>query len=324
MKAVMFIPRPGGAAVEVREVPKPAPGAGEVLVRVAAAALNRGELAVREKLVSGAPVPTGIEFTGEVVELGAGAGRVRPGQRVMGHWRAGQAEYVAVDERLLVPVPDRLSWVEAAGWLNVFTTAHDAIVTNAELEPGESILVNAASSGIGVASLQIARLLGAKPVIASSRSRAKLDALGAYGMEVAIDDGSDRYAEEVAAATSGKGADVVVDSVGANVIDRNLRSAALGGRIISVGRVAAERGEIDLDYLAYKRVKLLGVTFRTRTLEQRAACVQRCAADLLQPLADGRLTSVVHRTYRMEEVAEAHQAMARNEHVGKLVLMIAA
>ena len=118
MKAVVFVPRPGGAAVEVRELPQPAPQAGEVLVRVKAAGLNRGELAVRKGLVKGEPQQSGIEFAGEVAALGEGARRFKAGERVMGHWRGGQAEFVAVDERLLVPAPQRLSWVEAGAWLN--------------------------------------------------------------------------------------------------------------------------------------------------------------------------------------------------------------
>lgn len=322
MKAVMFVPQPGGARAEVHEVPRPVPAAGEVLVKVHAAGLNRGELAVRSKLVSGRPQPSGIEFAGEIVELGAGAGRRRIGERVMGHWRAGQAEFVAVDERLLVPVPERLSWVDAGGWLNVFTTAHDAIVTNARLQRGEAILISAASSGIGIAALQIARLLGARPVIGSSRSPAKLEALRACGLEAGIDANAATYVQDVRAATADQGVAVVIDSVGANVLNQNLACAALGGRIVSVGRLAAESGEINLDLLAFKRIKLIGVTFRTRTLEQRIECVRRCAEDLLQPLADGLLTPMVQRTFRIDDIAAAHACMERDEHIGKLVLEI--
>jgi len=322
MKAVLFVPRPGGAAVQVGEVEKPVPGAGEVLVRVRAAGLNRGELVVRQGLVSGAPQQTGIEFAGEVAALGAGASRLKAGERVMGHWRGGQAQFVAVDERLLVPVPQRLSWAQAGAWLNVFTTAHDAIVTNGQLRRGESILVNAASSGIGVAALQIARLLGAKPILASSRSRAKLEKLAAYGMDIGVEAGTGEAAA-ISQATGKKGVDVLIDSVGGPEAQRALESMAVLGRWVSVGRLAGNTGAIDLDLLAFKRVKLIGVTFRTRTKEERIACVQRCAEDLLPALADGRIGPVVHATFPMAEVTAAHAAMARNEHIGKLVLEIA-
>lgn len=321
MRAVLLVPRPGGAVPEVREVPVPAPGAGEVLVKVHAAGLNRGEMVVRRALTTGAPQPTGIEFAGEVAALGSGTSQRKPGERVMGHWRGGQAEYVAVDERLLVPVPERLSWVEAGAWLNVFCTAHDAMVVNAGLKAGESVLINAASSGIGVAALQIARLIGATPVIGSSRSAAKLEKLRAYGLETGLDAAA--APEAVKQATGGRGVDVLIDSVGGPALQRNLESMAILGRMVSVGRLAANSGEIDLDLLALKRVKLIGVTFRTRSLAERIACVQRCAADLLGPLAEGRLAPVVHRTFAMADIQAAHDCMERDEHIGKLVIEIA-
>ncbi len=321
MRAVMFVPRPEGAAVEIRDVPQPAPAPGEVLVRVRTAGLNRGEMSVRRGLTTGAPQPTGIEFAGEVAASGAGAARFKAGDRVMGHWRGGQAEYVAADERLLVPVPPRLSWIEAGAWLNVFVTAHDAIVSNAGLKAGESILVNAASSGIGVAALQIARLLGAKPVIGSSRSAAKLEKLRQYGMQAGVlaDAGS---AAGVAEATGGKGVDVLIDSVGGTALTQNLAAMAVRGRMVSVGRLASNTGEIDLDLLALRRIRLIGVTFRTRSKEERIECVQRCAADLWEALADGRLQPVVHRSFRMADIKAAHEYMEKDEHIGKLVIEI--
>lgn len=320
MRAILFVPRPGGAVPEIHEVPAPVPAAGEVLVKVRAAGLNRGEMAVRRALTSGAPQPTGIEFAGEVAALGPGASRRKLGERVMGHWRGGQAEYVAVDERLLVPVPERLSWVEAGAWLNVFCTAHDAMVTNAGLKAGESVLINAASSGIGVAALQIARLIAASPVIGSSRSPAKLEKLKDYGLQVGLD--ASAPPDAVRQATGGRGVDVLIDSVGGPALQRNLESMAILGRMVSVGRLAANSGGIDLDLLALKRVKLIGVTFRTRSMDERIECVQRCASDLLGPLAEGRLQPVVQRTFRMSEIQAAHVTMERDEHLGKLVIEI--
>ena len=320
MRAVMFVPRAGGASVEVGEVAQPSPAPGELLVRVRAAGLNRGEMSIRRSLTSGAPQQTGIEFAGEVAASGTGATRFKPGDRVMGHWRGGQAEFVAADERLLVPVPPRLSWIEAGAWLNVFVTAHDAIVSNAGLKAGESILINAASSGIGVAALQIARLLGAGMVIGSSRSSAKLEKLRQYGMHKGVL--ADAGAPAIAEVTGGKGVDVLIDSVGGAALAQNLAALAVRGRMVSVGRLASNTGEIDLDLLALKRIRLIGVTFRTRSKEERIECVQRCATDLWQALADGRLQPVVHRSFRMEEVKAAHEYMERDEHIGKLVIEI--
>jgi NADPH:quinone reductase len=322
MKAVMIVPSPAGGRIGVHELPDPKPGANEVLVRVHAAGLNRGEIGVRKGLKAGQPQQNGIEFAGEVIALGSDAKGVKPGDRVMGHWRGGQAELATIDPRLTVKIPDRLSWVEAAAWLNVFVTSHDAMVTNAGLARGESVLINAASSGIGVASLQLARWRGARPIIGSSRTRSKLAALESYGLDRGIDAAQANWPDAVREATDGKGADVVIDSVGADVLDGNLRCMALRGRLVSVGRLGAQRGEIDLDRVAAQRLKIIGVTFRTRTLDERIACVQRCAADLLEPLTRGEIYPVVDRTFPMDQIAQAHDHMETNSHIGKLVLVI--
>jgi NADPH2:quinone reductase len=322
MKAVMIVPSAQGGQIGVQDIPDPQPAAGEVLVRVHAAGLNRGEIGVRKGLKSGQPQQNGIEFAGEVIELGSDAKGVKTGDRVMGHWRGGQAELATIDPRLLVKIPDRLSWVEAAAWLNVFVTSHDAMVTNAGLSRGEAVLINAASSGIGVASLQIARLIGAKPIIGSSRTPAKLPALKPYGLEAGIDASQAGWPEAVMQATDGKGVDVVIDSVGADVLGGNLRCMALRGRLVSVGRLGAQRGEVDLDRVSAQRLRIIGVTFRTRSLAERIACIQRCAADLLEPLAKGEINPVVDRTFPLEQIAKAHDHMETNSHIGKIVLTI--
>jgi NADPH:quinone reductase len=322
MKAVMLVPGPDGADVAVQEVPRPTPEPGQVLVAVHTAALNRGELATRRNLRSGNAQPNGIEFAGEVAELGAGVDPSWLGRRIMGHWRAGQAEFVAVDTRLLVPVPDRLDWIQAGAWLNVFTTAHDALVTRARLQAGESVLINAAGSGIGTAALQIARLLGANPILGSTRSAQRRAQLARFGMQVGIDASSPAWPQAVREATGGRGVNVIIDSVGPDVLAANLDCIALEGRLVSVGRLGNERGEIDMDKLAVKRATLIGVTFRTRTLEERAECVQRCGADLLPALAEGRIEPVLDRVFAMEEIKQAHEYLASDSHLGKVVLRV--
>lgn len=320
MKAVMIVPATGGGRVEVADIPDPRPSPAEVLVRVHAAGVNRGEVAVRNGMRSGKPQQSGIEFAGEVIELGKDAKGIAVGARVMGHWRGGQAELVTVDPRLLVPIPERLSWVDAAAWLNVFVTSHDAIVTNADLRPGESVLINAASSGIGVASLQIAHWIGARPVIGSTRSPQKLSLLGSYGLEAGIDASQPNWPDAVLQATDGRSVDVVIDTVGAEVLAGNLNCMAAGGRLVSVGRMSGTKAVIDLDRLSLQRLKIIGVTFRTRSMEERIACVQRCASDLLQPLDRGEINPVVERTFDFKNVAQAHDYMEKNSHIGKLVL----
>lgn len=318
----MFVPAVGGGVAEIRDVAKPEVKAGQVLVRVHAAALNRGELGGLANLTkAGAPAqPTGIEFAGEIEACAPDVNDFRPGDRVMGHWRAGQAEYVAADQRVLMRIPDGVSWTDAGGFINVFTTAHDAIVTNGQLKAGESILINAASSGIGMAGIQIARLMGARPVIASSGSASKLKQLMPLGIDVAVDTTKGNFADQVIEATGKKGVDVIIDSIGASVFPDNMRCMAIGGRLVGVGRLGGKMSEIDLDLLALRRIKLIGVTFRTRTDDERAACVAAAARDLLPAFADGRIKPVIDCVMPMSEVREAHARMKSNQHIGKIVL----
>jgi len=320
LKAVIFVPNPQGATVEVREVPKPEVRSGQVLVRVRAAGLNRGEMAIRKNLTKGNAQPTGIEFAGEIVECAPDVTDYRVGERVMGHWRAGQAEFVAVDQRVLMRIPESIDWIHAGAFTNVFTTAHDAIVSNGQLQAGESILINAASSGIGMAAIQIAKLIGAKPVMGSSGSAAKLAQLEALGMDVGIDTTRGNFADAVLKATSDKGVDLIIDAVGASAFADNLRCLALKGRLIGVGRLGGNLAQIDLDLLALRRLKLIGVTFRTRTDDERAACVQAAARDLLPAFADGRIKPLIDRVFPMSAVQDAHVYMERNQHIGKIVL----
>ena len=184
------------------------------------------------------------------------------------------------------------------------------------------MLVNAASSGVGVAALQIARLFGARPIIGSSGSPEKLDALATFGMERGINYQRENIADAVLAMTDGKGVDIVIDHVGAPFLQDHMRCMALQGRLIGVGRLGGRSAEIDLDLLALRRLRLIGVTFRTRTLEERIAIAQRCMRDILPALADGRLRPLIDRTFPLDEALEAQGYMAANAHVGKIVLTL--
>jgi len=257
-----------------------------------------------------------------VIETGADVRTWQPGDRVMGHGPGGHAEQVLADPLALMRVPDALSWVEAAAFPNVFITAHDALVSNGELRPGETVLVNAASSGIGLAAIQIAKGLGAKSVIATSRSQAKLARVAPYGVDVAIDATRGTQVAEVMAATGERGADIVIDSVGASVFEDNLRSMALKGRLVNIGRLGGSIARLDLDILWLRRLRLIGVTFRTRTEAERLACVQGCARDVLPLLQSGRIQLPVDRTFAFDALGEAHAYMDTDQHVGKLVLLV--
>jgi NADPH2:quinone reductase len=322
LKAIRIVPGEHGGRPVVHQLPDPRPAAGQVLVRVHAAGINRGEIPMARRLREGPPVPSGVEFAGTVIETGADVRIWQPGDRVMGHGPGGHAEQVLADPLALMRVPDALSWVEAAAFPNVFITAHDALVSNGELRPGETVLVNAASSGIGLAAIQIAKGLGAKSVIATSRSQAKLARVAPYGVDVAIDVTHGTQVAEVMAATGERGADIVIDSVGASVFEDNLRSMALKGRLVNIGRLGGSIARLDLDILWLRRLRLIGVTFRTRTEAERLACVQGCARDVLPLLQSGRIQLPVDRTFAFDELGEAHAYMDTDQHVGKLVLLV--
>lgn len=322
MKAVRVVPGPEGGKVEVQDIPVPAAAAGQVLVKVRAAGLNRGEINQAKELRSGNTITTGVEFAGEVAEVGEGVNGWRVGDRVMGHGRGCQAEYVVADPMALIPVPDGLSWIDAAAFPNVFITAHDALVTNGRLVAGESVLVNGASGGVAMAAIQIASLMGARPVIASSRSAAKLDKISQFGVDVGIDASREDQVEAVMAATGNKGVDIIIDTVGGPVFEANMQSLAVKGRLVNIARLGSATAQIDLTQLWLKRLQLIGVTFRTRTEQERLECIQACARDMLPLLRAGRVRLPIDRTFALTDIDAAHAYMKQDQHVGKIVLLI--
>lgn len=322
MKAVRVVPGPEGGKVEVQDIPVPVAAAGQVLVRVRAAGLNRGEINQAKELRSGNTITTGVEFAGEIAEVGEGVSGWRKGDRVMGHGRGCQAEYVVADPLALIPVPDGLSWIDAAAFPNVFITAHDALVTNGRLVAGESVLVNGASGGVAMAAIQIASLMGARPVIASSRSAAKLDKISQFGVDVGIDASQDDQVEAVMRATGDKGVDIIIDTVGGPVFEANMKSLAVKGRLVNIARLGSATAQIDLTQLWLKRLQLIGVTFRTRTELERLECIQACARDMLPLLRAGRVRLPIDRTFAMTDIDAAHAYMKQDQHVGKIVLLV--
>jgi NADPH2:quinone reductase len=310
---------------ELLEVPRPEPAPGKLLIRVRATALNRADLAQRERryaqpaLAAGGPPIAGLEAAGEVVGLGAGARDWKIGDRAMAMCSGAFAEYVIVDARLALPVPERLDWSQAAATPVALLTEHDAIVTHGRLRQGESLALHGAGSGAGMMGVQIARLLGAAPVFATVSTPGRAAFVADLGADFVLC-GAERFADAVAEHTA-DGVDVVIDHVGAPLLAASVEALAPFGRLVSVGRLGGRRAEIDLDRLAAKNLTLSGASFRTRSLARWAEVTER-AARLLPALADGRLSPVVDAVFPLTDIGRAQERMVANAHQGKIVLSV--
>jgi NADPH:quinone reductase-like Zn-dependent oxidoreductase len=326
MKAIFLVPGPDGGVYEYREVPTPSPSGELVLVKVRATGINRGELLVRPTFRSSnpalRPLPAGIEFAGEIAGVGPDVVGWEVNERVMGRAPGSYAEYVVVSQPQLMRMPDSLSWAEAAAIPNVFVTAHDAIATAAEFRSGESVMVSAASSGVGTAAIQLARFFGAKTTIATTRAAAKSAELSKLGADLVFDVGKAPWVDQLMEATGKRGVDVIIDNVGGPMLADNIRALAIKGRLVSVGRNAGNIGACDLDQIAFKRAHIIGVTFRTRTPQESVACSARFVTDCLGAFRSGALRPVLDRTFPFDNIADAHAYMQSDAQVGKIVLAV--
>ncbi len=324
MKAVFVVPAPDGGVFEPREVPRPSPGPGEVLIAIRAAGLNRGELLARPLIRSDNPAlrPTraGGEFAGVIEALGDGVTDWQVGDRVMGRAPGSYAEFAVAHPRMLMRMPASMSFADAASIPIVFITSHDAIVTNAATRPDESIMITAAPSGVGIAAIQLAKRIGAKPIIATTRSPSKSAALLELGATAVIDVRNPGWANDVLALTNKRGVDVIVDSVGGPMLPDNIRVLAIKGRLVSVGRNAGNVGDCNLDEVARKRVSIIGVTFRTRSPEESYLCGERFAGDFLADFNTGAMRPIVDKTFPFAQLAEAQAYMLSDAQIGKIVI----
>jgi len=240
----------------------------------------------------------------------------------MGRCAGGFAEFALLDAREVMPAPERLSWQEAACVPIVFVVVHDALFVSGQLRAGETVLVTAAPSGVGVATLLLAKFLGAK-VLGTSRSAAKLERLDAHGLDAGIVAGGEGFGEAISREIGDDGVDMVVDNIGADVLAPCLDALAVGGRFVTIGRMSGvTKGELDVDRLAERRLHLYGVSNRLRTPAQRAESAKRFAADLLPALGDGRLRPVIDRCFPLDQIAAAGAYLEADKHVGKVVIEI--
>ncbi len=325
------ITRPGGPEVlEVLERPTPEPKAGEILVRVHASALNRADLLQRAgqyPAPPGAPqdIP-GMEFAGEVAALGAGVTTWRLGDRVFGITPGGgNAEYVVSDAGAAAPIPDTLSWIDAAAIPEAFITAYDALVTQAAVRAGERVLIHAVGSGVGLAAVQLARLCDAVPY-GTARTADKIERARGYGLEdgVVVTDNVDVIPPAAERWTGGKGIDITLDLVAGAYLAASIRAAALRGRIMIIGTVAGREATIPAGMVLGKRLTLRGTALRTRSLDEKRAVTAAFVRDVVPHFASGKLRATVDHVFALDEIAAAHERLASNRTFGKVVLRVAA
>ncbi|MEX2562004.1 MAG: zinc-binding dehydrogenase [Nitriliruptoraceae bacterium] len=321
MRAVTFIGAGDNDVIRVTERPDPDPVGEEVLVAVTYAGINPADLQQREgRYPPPAGVPAdipGLEVAGEVIACGSRVLRWKVGDRVFGLVAGGGlANRVLVHERCLAPVPDRLDDAAAAAVPEVFMTAHDAIRSQADLTMGEILLVHGANGGVGGAALQIGAMTGAR-VLAVSRHR-PTDAGDAGGRVTWIDD--DGFADQVLHATNGRGADVILEVVGAPHFPANFDALAAGGRIIVVGVAAGSRSDIPLIKLMQKRASIRGTVLRSRSLEDKAAVVRAFEREVLPALAAGEMAPIIDRVFDVDGVAAAFDHLASQGKHGKVLV----
>lgn len=314
----------GDTGPETREVAIPSPGPTEVLVRVRTAALNRADLLMmmggRHGFGGNSGQPIGMEWAGEVVEAGAQAGGYKPGDRVMCSGMGGFADYAVADHRRCFPVPQAMSWTEATCYPVALRTMVDAVLINGAMRPGARVMIFGASSGVGLLGMQIARKCGAEMVIGTSTTPERRDRLGDFGADHAIDPSQEGWSDRVMDLTGGKGVDLTVDMLSGPYVNGLLACTALEGRIVNVGRLAGQAGEFNFDLHALRRVAYIGVTFRTRTLDDVEAINARVRSDVWEMLEAGEFTLPVDREMPLLQAGEALEAMRSNSHFGKIVL----
>lgn len=320
MQSYWIVPTAHGVALEARDVPRPEPKEGQIVVRVRATSFNRGELLPGHG--AAAAKQAGGECAGEIASVGAGVSGFTEGDRIMGRCVGGFAEYATMDAREALRIPPQLSWEQAAAIPLVFMVVHDMLVTHGRLAADEWLLVAGVSSGVGVAALQAAKALGAK-VIGTSGSRDKLERLRQLGLDVGVATRGAGIYDAAMQATGGKGVNLVVNNVGGTVFAECIRALAYEGRLATVGYLDRTlEAKIDLEALHAKRLTLFGVSNRLRPAAERARTVRGFERDFLPYFADGRIAPVIDRTFAFAEIPAAHAYFDSAATLGKVVVRV--
>jgi NADPH2:quinone reductase len=323
MKAAVL----GENGVEIRDVPKPSPKPNEVLIKVRASSLNRADLLVASGVqhgpVGGVGARIGLECSGEVEDVGADVRDIKAGDRVMGSAPGGFAEYAVTDAGRVHRIPgNNMTYEQAACFPVALQTMHNAVVTAGRLKRGEAMVMQGASTGVGLMGMQIAKLMGASLVIGTSTNAGRRARLSEYGCDLALDSGDPNWPEAVKKATDGKGVDLIVDMISGGVVNGNLEATKILGRIVNVGRLGGNKGEFDFDKHALKRIDYIGVTFRTRSVEEVREINRLLRADLWPAIEAGKLSLPIDKSFKLADIAEALGMMRANKHFGKIVIVM--
>ena len=313
------------ATVEIRDLPNPEPKPNEILIRIRASSLNRADLHVasgqHHGRVGGPGARIGLECAGEVEAVGNAVTRFKPGDRVTAAAPGSYAEYATTHEGRATKMPANNMTYEQAACLPVaMQTLHNAIVTAGRFKNGETLLIQGASSGVGLMGMQIGKFLGAALVMGTSTNPGRRAKLKDYGCDLALDSNDPTWPAQVKKATNDKGVDLIVDMVSGKTVNGSMEAAALLGRIVNVGRLGGNTGDFNFDMHALKRIDYIGVTNRTRTQDELNEVTRRMREDLWPALEAGKLSLPIDKTFPLAKVADALAMMKANQHFGKIVL----
>jgi len=319
MKAYVY----GAHGDAITEVARPAPKGTQVLVRVRACGLNRADLGMTRGHAhgnaGGVGTVLGMEWAGEIAGLGPEAKGVEVGDRVMGSGAAAFAEYTLADHGRLFRTPSNMNFEEAATLPVALATMHNAVVTNGALQPGQSVLIQGASSGVGLMALQIARFKGAGLVVGSSTDAVRRGRLKEFGADLAVDSSDPGWVEQVLKATNGDGVDLIVDQVSGKVASQNLAATRIKGRIVNVGRLGGAHADFNFDLHAARRIKYIGVTFRSRTIEEIREIFDEVRRDIWPAVEARKLQLPIDKVFAFDDIGKAFKHMEANRHLGKIV-----
>ena len=323
MKSCFIQSGNGGTSFLFRDVPDPQPKAGEIVVRVRAASLNRGELLAQSAhYQADQPRPAGGDAAGEVHAIGEGVTAFKRGDRVMGRGQGCFSEYAALRAEQAVPLPGRLSWEEGAAIPLAYVTVYEMLFAYGKLKAGETLLVTGASSGVGVGCIQTGKAIGAR-VIATSRSAEKLAKLKALGLDAGIESRDGKFADKVLEATGKEGANLAINLVGGGIFPELVRSLANKGRLAIVGSLdGAKEGMLDLSAVHAKRLQIFGVSNARMSPADRAEAMRGFARDMLPMFADGRIVPLVDKVFSFDELPAAKRYVEGNSQVGKVVVRL--